>query len=896
MIKLTNLTKEYISKNNENSIVALNNISLTLPNKGLVFIVGKSGSGKSTLLNLIGGLDFATSGSINIDGNEITSFDENKLEDYRNSYLGFIFQDYYLLDKFTVFENIKLALTLQDNNDDSLVYDAIEKVGLKGYENKLPKQLSGGERQRVSIARAIVKKPKLLLADELTANLDVETSKTIFTLLKELSKETLVVVVSHNRDDANIYSDRKIELFDGNIFSDVTRNIDKELPLVEDNVINMPFNRKLNKDELLEVNKKIKTCNYTLTQQTDSFIKTKEIIETPQENKFKTYKMNKKNLLSHSFKFARGNILNSIGFSFLFSILILVVYLCFSFSSLSVYRLADDAQTMFESDYYVLHKGNYPTGSPYYLETGNVVGISEEEIQKFYDDGYQGKIYRAYSDFITYTPGYNVGGGDSGLRYIYKQPTVFYVKFGSQTVPCDMEFLTKKFGKDGNINVLAGSLDKDFKPYGYIITDYAADAIIYNYENNDLFKGLNKQEAYQKIIDQPNFLRRHSVKAIVETKYMEKYSSIYEQYEEYEKITDANKKSNFLNSISKEKLYMEFTTELFECYTTAYFLGTNTEFWNNYFDDSRTIDFYFKADSKIIKDSNLLLSSDIRLRNNKEIYGKTLKNGEILVSNLLYNKLFNTNLSYNNQEGLIQHEIRLSLLKKDHMFNSINVDDLSLKIVGLSYDSTTLDVYFNNNDLKKVAENYVVTSGLYFDNIDSITKVYVPNSLEFKPFFTVNRYYEAAYEINELVDMFKEIFLLILVVLIIVCAIIITNFSIRTIKRKIYDVGVYKAIGGKNTQFTIFFCVQLLLILLSIIIFSTLLICGLSNVLNQVMVNAFTSHIKMEAIKMFALIRADIWSMIEIYLVVFVILATTGVTSLFRFSKIKPINIIRNSK
>ena len=896
MIKITNLTKEYISKNNENSIVALDKISLTLPNKGLVFIVGKSGSGKSTLLNLIGGLDFASNGSINVDGNEITSFDENKLEDYRNSYLGFIFQDYYLLDRFTIFENIKLALTLQDTNDDNLVYDAIEKVGLKGYENKLPKQLSGGERQRVSIARAIVKKPKLLLADELTANLDVETSKMIFKLLKELSKDTLIVVVSHNRDDANIYSDRKIELFDGKIFSDVSKNIDNELPLIEGNVINMPFNRKLNQDELQKVNKIIKTCNYTLTQQTDSFVETKEIKEKPQENKFKAYKMSMKNLFTNSFKFARGNILNSIGFSFSFSILILVVYLCFSFTSLSVYRLADDVQNMFESDYYALYKGTYPTGSPYYLEAGNVVRISEEEIQKFYDDGYEGKIYRAYSDFITYTPGYNVGGGDSGLRYIYEKPDIFYVKFGSQTVPCDIEFLTKKFGKDGNINVLAGSLNQDFKPYGYIITDYAADAIIYNYENNDLFKGLNKQEAYQKIIDQTSFLRRHSVKAIVETKYMEKYSSIYEKYEEYEKITDASKKTNFLNEMSKEKLFMEYTTELFECYTTAYFLGTNKEFFDNYFDDSRTIDFYFKADAKIIKDSNLLLSSDIRLINNKEIYGKPLNDGEVLVSNTLYNKLFNTNLSYYNQEGLIQHEIRISLLKKDYMFNSITVDDVTVKIVGLAYDSETQDVYFTNNDIKKIAENYVVTSGLYFDNIDSITEVYVPNSLQFKPFFTVNNYYEAAYEINELVDMFKEIFLLILVVLIIICAIIITNFSVRTIKRKIYDVGVYKAIGGKNTQFAIFFSVQLLLILISIMIFSTLLICSLSNVLNQIMVNAFTAHIKMEAIKMFSLIKADAWIMIEIYLVVFAILATTAVTSLFRFSKIKPINIIRNSK
>ena len=279
----------------------------------------------------------------------------------------------------------------------------------------------------------------------------------------------------------------------------------------------MPFNRKLNPNELQEVNKIIKTGSYKIKQQTDSFSKTKKVNDAPQESKVKSHKMNKKNIFTHSFKFARGNILNSIGFSFLFSILILVVYICLSFSSLSVYRLADDVQTMFESDYYVLNKGNYPTGSPYYLETGNVVAISEDEIQKFYDDGYQGKIYRAYSDFVTYSPKYNVGGGDSGLRYIFSKPTVFYPFYGSQTVPCDMEFLTKRFGKSGSINVLAGSLDSNFKPYGYIITDYAADAILYNYKDKDLFKGLNKQEAYQKIIEKTSFNNRQSIKAIVET-------------------------------------------------------------------------------------------------------------------------------------------------------------------------------------------------------------------------------------------------------------------------------------------------------------------------------------------------------------------------------------------
>ena len=144
--------------------------------------------------------------------------------------------------------------------------------------------------------------------------------------------------------------------------------------------------------------------------------------------------------------------------------------------------------------------------------------------------------------------------------------------------------------------------------------------------------------------------------------------------------------------------------------------------------------------------------------------------------------------------------------------------------------------------------------------------------------------------------MFKEIFLLILVVLVIICAIIITSFAVRTIKRKTYDVGVYKAIGGKNTEFTIFFTVQLLLILVSIITFSTLLIASLSNILNDILVGAFTVHIGMIAIKTFSLINVDVLFMSFIYFIVFAILAVAVIISLIKFKKIKPINIIRNSK
>ena len=165
MIKITSLNKIYKSKKRK-ICHAVKNINLTLPDTGLVFVLGKSGSGKSTLLNLIGGLDNLSGGSIIVDGNDLSCFSESRFCDYRNSHVGFIFQDYHLVDELTVYENIVLSLNLRRVEDKELVSVALAKVDLAGYEDRYPTELSGGEQQRVAIARAIVKKPRIILADE----------------------------------------------------------------------------------------------------------------------------------------------------------------------------------------------------------------------------------------------------------------------------------------------------------------------------------------------------------------------------------------------------------------------------------------------------------------------------------------------------------------------------------------------------------------------------------------------------------------------------------------------------------------------------------------------------------------------------------------------------------
>lgn len=220
MIELKNISKTYRSKKGT-STQALNNISLKFDTKGMTFILGKSGSGKSTLLNILGGLDQYDSGEMIILGKSSKDFSHVDFDSYRNTYIGFVFQEYNILEDYNVYENIILALELQQKKVEEEKVDALlEKLELKSLKMRKVNELSGGQKQRVAIARALIKEPKIILADEPTGNLDSKTSKQVMELLKEISKEKLVIVVSHDAESANTYGDRIITIQDGLVESD----------------------------------------------------------------------------------------------------------------------------------------------------------------------------------------------------------------------------------------------------------------------------------------------------------------------------------------------------------------------------------------------------------------------------------------------------------------------------------------------------------------------------------------------------------------------------------------------------------------------------------------------------------------------------------------------------
>ena len=224
MISLKGIKKVYdINKKHGIKVKALEDVSLDFSSKGLVAVVGRSGSGKTTLLNILGGIDKPTSGEIIYNGQSFKDYKEADFDLYRNHDVSFIFQDYNLLNDYSVIENIKIACCLQGKSGEesaAKAEKALTAVGLEDLARRKISSLSGGQQQRVAIARAIAKDSAIVLCDEPTGNLDSATASEIFELLKQTAHERLVIVVTHDRESADKYADRLIVLRDGKIIED----------------------------------------------------------------------------------------------------------------------------------------------------------------------------------------------------------------------------------------------------------------------------------------------------------------------------------------------------------------------------------------------------------------------------------------------------------------------------------------------------------------------------------------------------------------------------------------------------------------------------------------------------------------------------------------------------
>lgn len=240
MIKVQQLNK-YFNRFKKNEIHVLNDISLEFPDKGLVVLLGPSGSGKTTLLNVLGGLDKIQSGVIEFESQKIQGYDANTWDKIRNEQVGYVFQNYNLLPELSVYDNIAFVLKMVGIQDpaqiETRVNYILNAVNMYPFRKKRALQLSGGQQQRVAIARALVKNPRIIIADEPTGNLDSKNTLEIMNIIKQISMEKLVVLVTHEKDIATFYGDRIIELKDGKIINDTENDIEHTHQFENEDVI-----------------------------------------------------------------------------------------------------------------------------------------------------------------------------------------------------------------------------------------------------------------------------------------------------------------------------------------------------------------------------------------------------------------------------------------------------------------------------------------------------------------------------------------------------------------------------------------------------------------------------------------------------------------------------------
>lgn len=406
MIQVENLTKIYKSSKKEKCI-ALNNVSFTLDDNGFVFVVGKSGSGKTTLLSIVGGLEEMTSGNITVDGRSLASRKNSDFVDYRNSTVGYVFQDFHLIDELTIAQNVAVSLQLQGVSvTDDAVAKVLADVDLDGYQNRYPKELSGGEKQRVAIARALVKNPSIILADEPTGNLDGKTTTQILTLLKRLSQNRLVMIVSHNLNDAAEYADRIIELSHGQIVSDYVRNPNYcENVTVQNGCLILPLRKKIDQTESEKINNSLKRGEITQIVQTDNAFIPNAHPQTPGQTVAKQQKSHKhislKSATNLSFRFIKKDVFRLLAYALITACLIVILGLSELIVTFDASKIIQKELNL--ADQKVLSLGKNELVDEHITVNPNCIfNIEQDEIDQFYADGYQGNIYKLVNVTVDY--------------------------------------------------------------------------------------------------------------------------------------------------------------------------------------------------------------------------------------------------------------------------------------------------------------------------------------------------------------------------------------------------------------------------------------------------------------------------------------------------------------
>ena len=801
MFSLKNISKIY---NDEPPTYALDDVSLDLPEKGMVFIVGKSGSGKSTLLNILAGFDKPTKGTIKVFDQDLNTLTHQELDYYRNLYVGFVFQDFCLVDSLTVYHNVKMAYDFKNEKiKRSKINEILKQVSMDGYGKRYPRQLSAGQKQRIAIARALAKNPKVILADEPTGNLDSKTTKQILELLKEISKEKLVIVVSHNKDDAKNFADRIIEIGSGKIILDKVRNdITYTNNNIENNTIILPNKKRLTKEQLENINNKIKESkgNIKIDKEQDEFIDSNKITHSNKKyNKTKT-SMGLRNLLKYTYLFSKSHLLSFTLMVLIVSLLIVTLSISIQFANYNGDYQFKESLEKSHTDILYVKQDNDQANEIRNSSLGQYIYQYNVEANKKFEESLNGKTYKVNNFYLPIMPVSSSNQINNSL-YTYTSSqtlTSGKIRIINTLVEADLDHLNRYFAdENGNLNYL-GTIDENVD--GIIITDFVANSILQNSATTGGFI------SYQDIIDSNKLYEKYGVKisAIIKTDYAQIFKDI---------------KNNKIDKI-------DALDTLESVYTHAYTLNSN--YYDLYINAIiEKLDAFEIYKQEYIYDNKAYLPSST---NNSISFEDNLKENEIILTYALYNDIFNTKCSVQDTSEFKPATIKLKL------YNTNEKVYYEKEFIIKSLKSTNSISSIHRKDIIK--DNFYQIGLIAYKTDNNISKYSIFSKYD----LTLSNSYTLVVEkAIDVVKVFSDLFGLLQWILVISISVLIIVNSITTINRGLYTIGISRSMGAHVSELGFIYSFQMIMFGALVIVLSLIGDYYSTNILNYIIRNNITN-------------------------------------------------------
>ena len=861
MLELKNINKTYkMRKGIENKV--LKNIYLKFDSVGMTFILGKSGSGKSTLLNIIGGLDKYDSGDISIFGKSTKNFKEKEFDSYRNNYIGFVFQEFNVIEDYTVYENIVLALELQNKKiKQQEIEKLLTELEMNDLKHRKINELSGGQKQRVAIARALIKKPKIILADEPTGNLDSTTGLQVMELLKEISKDTLVIVVSHNEEQATKYGDRVIEIKDGEVAGDTT------------------------------IISNIKTS--------DAYQYKKAKLPFKDALKLGFFSLKKRKL-----KLLVTMIL--ITFSSLF---LIVSYVTKTYNveenHLRLYKEKKLDRIEVKKHVYIKDYDNQIVQVPKSLKVKDIAEITKH-LEK---DRYPVYSLRDEGDAVNFFK-----------LNVYQQTDLFYGKPEPEKdlytfIPNDIKIIESDFNKKLIPEKIIGRVSEDNNEI--VISNYLADMIIqngiYEYDTNQVYKPKSFEELVQsnKLFSFGSYNSAKIVGIInYDLKPYESLKGLYFSKENYStgdfyKYLELDKKvSNIYNIIyvkegftSSLKKPTEINLERLNLYVGK--LGDKKDFYLNNNVIDKEIEYFdgitWKKTSKL-KENEMIINiqdivSDYGLYNSqlsKYISDHPEKSElELEKDFLLHNVNLNEYIGKIVELDIYNDEYWYSQILNKQPSKKIN----SIKIIGVSglRSSNSTMSLFGEDGLKDYIDTYVKIDSLLMieDNLDNVRKLQqlFPFSTKYSLYTLysdeIETYKSNINRFDNIVDPATTVFLIFSIVLI-------SNFMYSSISSRKKDIGILRSLGAKNTDVMKIFLVEEFLLAIITTVLSSIVFAFMFKFLNNTLME--TANLSISPFYL------DTKLIGIIFIYILIVILVSSILPLRKIIKMKPIDAIYNRK